>query len=148
RLALGVARAREEAAEPAALGRHRRPAGLALLVGRRRRRDLLPRSVEVLDHLHRGPALGAALARAERAVAAPLDHDRLAALLARPLGGDLLALDVAHLGARLLELVLERAVEAAEQLAPVALTLLDLVEVRLHPGGERGRHDLREALDE
>src|SRR5207253_10993726 len=79
RLAVGVARAREEAAEPAALHRHRRAARLALLVGGLRR-DLLPRAVEVLHDLHRVAALGIALARQEAAVAAPLDHHVLAAL--------------------------------------------------------------------
>src|SRR5207302_8872243 len=52
RLALGVARTREEAAEPAALDRHRRAARLAHLVGGLDR-DLLPRPVEVLDDLPR-----------------------------------------------------------------------------------------------
>src|SRR5207237_7378246 len=117
-------------AEPAALDRHRCTARLADLIGRLRR-DLLPRAVEVLDDLHRVPALGVALAREEAAVAAPLDHHRLAALLARPVGGNLLALDVAHLGPGLLELALERLVEAGEQLLPVDRALLDLVEIAL-----------------
>src|SRR5690606_3719892 len=78
----------------------------------------------------------------------PLDHHRLAALLARPVGGDLLALDVAHLGLRLLELLLEGPVERAEQPAPVLGALLYLVEIRLHLRREVARHDLGEALDE
>src|SRR3954469_6346262 len=87
RLALGVLRAREEAAEPSALHRHRRAAGLADLIGGLRR-DLLPRTIEVLHDLHGVTALGIALACEEAAVAAPLDDHRLAALLAHPLGRD------------------------------------------------------------
>src|SRR3569623_2999146 len=90
RLALGVARAREERAEPTALDGHRGATRLAHLVGGLRR-DLLPRAVEVLDDLHRGPALGIARAREERADAHPLAHHGLAALLADPLRRDLLA---------------------------------------------------------
>src|SRR6185312_1195412 len=127
--------ARQEAAEPAALDGHRRAARLADLIGRLRR-NLLPRPVEVLDDLHRGPALGIARARQEAAVAAPPDDHRLAALLARPLGRDLLALDVAHLGLGLLELELEWRVERAEQLAPVLRAVLDVIELCLHVRGE------------
>src|SRR3569623_1237625 len=144
RLAVRVARAREERAEPAALDGHRRAAGLADLGGRLRR-HLLPGAVEVLDDLHRVTALGVALAREERPVAAPLDDHRLAALLADPLGRDLLALDVAHLGLGLLELELERRVEGAEEHAPVLVAVLDTVEVALYLRGEVGADELGEA---
>jgi hypothetical protein len=39
----------------------------------------------------------------------------------------------------------ERAVEVAQQLDPVEIRFLDLVELRLHPGGELNVHDVGES---
>src|SRR6185312_16009314 len=80
-------------------------------------------------------ALGIAAAREELAVASPLDDHGRVALLALEVGRDLLALQVAHVHDRLLEVDLERRVEIAEQLDPVALPSIDAVKVTSRMSG-------------
>ena len=62
------------------------------------------------------------------------------------LGGLLLALHVAHLDLGLLEVELERRVEAVQQLDPVGRAVLDLVELLFHLRREVGADDAGEAL--
>src|SRR5688572_5011913 len=78
-LALRVARAGEELAEAAALHQHLGATDVALLVGGLLLDDL-ERAVGEAQELLRVLALGVVLAREERAVAAPLDDHRAAAL--------------------------------------------------------------------
>src|SRR5262249_6886139 len=101
-LALGIAGAAEELAVAAEAHLHRLAALLADLVGRLGlgRTD---RPVVVPREVHGVLALGVPAAGEELAATAPLDHHRLAALLAREAGRALLALDVAHLDLGLLE---------------------------------------------
>src|SRR6185369_13748379 len=145
--ALGITGAAEELAEAPEAYLHRLAALLAHLVGRFRLhgpdRAVLV-ALEVLGVL----AVGVAAAGEELPAPPPLDDHRLAALLARELGGALLALHVAHLDDGLLEVLGERRPEAAHGLDPVLLALLDAVEVVLHAGGELDVQDVGEGLDQ
>src|SRR5204863_8061461 len=85
RLAVRVARAGPDFAEPAALHLHRRTAGLAHLVGRRLGDDL-DGAVGALEELLGVLALRVPRAGEERTVPPPLDDHRRAALLADVLG--------------------------------------------------------------
>src|SRR5262249_31310129 len=121
-LAVGVAAAREEAPEPAALDHHPLAAILADLVGGLLLHHLdlaVDGLAEVLGVL----AVGVAAAREELPHLPPLDHHLLAALLAVDVGGDLLALHVAHLDFGAGQRLLERTVEVAEHGDPVGFAL-------------------------
>src|SRR5262249_42499664 len=113
-LALRVARAAEELPVAAEADLHRTAALLAHLV-RRLGLDGTDRAVVVAGEVLRVLALRIAGAGEELASPSPLDHQRLAALLARESGGALLALHVAHLDLGLLEILRERLPEAAER---------------------------------
>src|SRR5262249_22147709 len=128
-LALGIGGAGQEGTEPAALEDHvAAPLGTALLreLGRRARGPVLGLAVlavalarDLLGVL----ALGIARAGEELAEATPLLDHPLAALLADEVGRDLLALHVAHVLLRVLEVLLELAVELLEGLHPAQLPL-------------------------
>src|SRR6185312_14224429 len=102
-LAVRVARAGQELAEPSALDDHGRAAGRADLVGRPRGRHHPQRPVGVARVLLGVAAVRIAGASQEVPVAPPLDDHGLAALLADLVGRLLLALDVAHLDLGLLQ---------------------------------------------
>jgi hypothetical protein len=75
---------------------------------------------------------GIAGAGQEVAVPAPLDDHRLAALLANLVGRLLSALRLRISTLALLEIDLERLVEVAQQLDPVRLALLHLIQLLFH----------------
>ena len=140
--AVRVARAADERPELAAPGRQDALAALragiavALELGRllaRQRARLL--------------VLGVGRAGEELPVAAEADDHRVAlrADLVAGLGGDVAALDGL---ADLVDALLERAEERAQQRDPRPVALGDLVELLLHPGREREVHVLAEVQDE
>src|SRR6202158_4481865 len=135
RLALGITRAGYELPEAAVLDDHglaARRAGLVChLVGR------LLAAAEVLGVF----ALRVAGAGQELAESTPLLEDGLAAvgaLLSRVLPD----LVVRHARLRLADVLVELLVEGPDQLDPIGVALLDLVERLLELGGEVDVHDL------
>src|SRR5215831_19010389 len=141
RLALRIAGARDELAEAPVLDDHRLAAGRAILV----RRLVLGATAAV--EVARVAAVGIRRARQELAESSPLLQEFAAALGAGLAGGrpDLLALHLA-LGAG--EVALERLVELADRVDPLALTFLDLVEVVFHLRRELDVHDVLEVRDQ
>src|SRR5579862_8558012 len=142
-LALRAARAAEELPVATEADLHRTAALLAHLV-RRLGLDRTDRAVVVAGEVLRVLALGVRGAGEEFTPSAPLDDERLAALLAREAGRALLALHVAHLDLGLLEVLRERVPEAAKRVDVVLLALLDGVELVLHAGGELDVEDVGE----
>src|ERR1700730_3456861 len=135
RLALWVTRARDELPEAAVLDDHGLGAGRADLVGQLVGR-LLP-AAEVLGVL----AVGIARAREELAEASPLLDDGLAAVRAS-LAGLLADLVVRHARLRLADILVELLVELTDQLDPIGVALLDLIERLFALGREVEVHDL------
>src|SRR5438552_4396176 len=122
RLAVGIARAGDELAEPSVLDHHRLPARRAGLV-RRLVGRLLASATQVLGVL----ALRVGRAGEEAAEAPELLHERLAALGAG-LAGLGPRLDVLHRLAGALEVPRELLVERLHGVHPVGVAVLDLVE--------------------
>src|SRR4030095_10790584 len=82
----------------------------------------------------------------ELAVAPPLyDHHR-AAFLAGDIRGHFLALDVAHLFFRLLEIAREGRVKALHRLGPFLFSVLDLVQLVFHPRRTLDVENIRKTL--
>src|SRR5690606_36045013 len=133
-LAVGVAGAGEELPEAAALAAPRQAALVADLLGRLvlDGDDLPLHPLELAGVL----AVGVGGAREEVPHLPELDDHHRPALVAGKVGGDLLALDVAHLGFCQRERLLERRVELAQDLPPAGVALGDEVQLLLHAGGE------------
>ena len=75
---------------------------------------------------------------------APLEDQGRAAAFARLVGGLLHALDVLHVLAGVLEVLLELVVEPLQRIDPLDLALLDLVQLLLHARGELVVEDVPE----
>ena len=79
---------------------------------------------------------------------APLDHQILAALLARQAGGPLHPLDVGHVLFGVLQVLVEPFVELADGLAPGNLPRFDLVQLLFHARGVLNVEDIVEVLQQ
>ena len=141
-VAVRIARAADERAEPAALADERALAALrADLTGPLLGRRLVARQRPALL------VLGIQRAGQEPAVPTQPDDHRVAlrAHLVGRLGREVAALELAAL---LVDAVAQRAVEGAQQRHPLALATGDLVELLLHPRGELDVDVVAEVLDE
>ena len=79
---------------------------------------------------------------------APLDHHRLAALVAYEIGRLLHALDVGHVPLGVFQVLLETVVELGHGGAPVDLALFDIVQLLFHAGCVAHVEKVREALEQ
>src|SRR5882762_2021065 len=140
-LAVRVAGARDELPEAAVLDDHRLAAGRADLVG-----GLVLGARAAVD-VSGVLALRVGGTGHELAEAAAL-LQQLAAALRALLPGRLADLLAGHLPLGPGEVTLERLVELPHRVDPLALALLDLVEVVFHLGGELDVHDVLEVRDE
>src|ERR1035438_6526988 len=125
RLAVGISRASEERAEAAFFQHHRPPAIFAVFPLALFLKIGLDHIRQVHRKLARVGAVGVAGAGNEAAMLTPLDDQRLAALLARQVGGLLHPLDVGHVLFGVLQVMVEFFVKIGHGAPPVEFAFLD-----------------------
>src|SRR5208283_5452573 len=146
--AVRVAGASEEGAEAALLEHHGPAAILAVLFVALLGKIGLVDIRQIHRQLARVCAIRIAGAGNEAAVFAPLDYQRLAALLANQVGGLLHPLDIRHVLFGVLQVLVEALIELLHGDAPVDLPVLDLVELGLHARRIRDVEDVVEAFEQ